>query len=176
MAFFSDSVLEDIAKDASSAGRYINPSKLNGEVRLRIFGAGKSGWEAWTTDNKPVRWPMKPEKLPANIRKQEGFQPIKHVLFGVVFDYAADDFKVLQITQKTLKEQLAKYQQDPDYGDPVNYDIKIGKTGEGKETKYTIVPSPPKPVNPAIQARYDELYCDLDALYEGGDPFTPTTA
>lgn len=174
--FLSTAVIEEISSEASSAGRYINPSKINGEIRLRFLGRGVTGFESWTNDNKPVRWQQKPEELPANIRKQEGYQPIKRFLAGVVYDYASDDFKILQITQRTLMDQLFKYMSDEDYGDPNGYDIKIGKTGEGKETKYTLVPSPPKALKAGVQEQYDALHCDLDQLFDGGDPFAEPSA
>jgi hypothetical protein len=174
--FLPNSVIEEISKEASSAGRYINPSKLTGEVRLRFLGIGITGFESWTTDNKPIRWETKPEELPANVRKQEGYQPIKRFLAGAVYDYASDEFKILQITQRTLMDQLFKYMSDEDYGDPTGYDIKIGKTGEGKETKYTLVPSPPKPLKSSVLERFDETPCDLSQLFEGGDPFAEPSA
>ena len=175
--FLSASAIEEISKESSGSGRYLNPAKIDGEVRVRFFGTGRTGFEAWTDDNKPVRWPTKPEKLPANIRQQEGFQTLKRFLAGLVYDYSANDFKILQITQKTLMDQLFRFIQDEDYGQPVNYDIKIGRTGDGKNTQYTLVAAPPKDIKADIQARYDELPpYDLDRLFDGGDPFAAPAA
>lgn len=174
--FLSLDVIEEIAKESSGSGRYINPSKIEGELRLRFFGTGITGFEAWTEDNKPIRWETKPEKLPANVRVQEGYAPLKRFLAAKVYDYAAGDFKILQITQKTLMDQLFKYIKDEDYGDPTQYDIKISKTGEGKKTEYTLVAAPPKPVSKEIQAAYDEWPCNLNALFDGDDPFAEASA
>ena len=112
--FLSASAIEEISKESSGSGRYLNPAKIDGEVRVRFFGTGRTGFEAWNDDNKPVRWPTKPEKLPANIRQQEGFQTLKRFLAGLVYDYSANDFKILQITQKTLMDQLFRFIQDED--------------------------------------------------------------
>jgi len=169
--FLSAAAIEEISKEASGSGRYLNPSKFTEETRLRFFGSGLTGFEAWTVDNKPIRWETKPEELPANIKQQEGYQTIKRFLAGVVYDYASDDFKILQMTQKTLMDQLFKYIADEDYGDPTNYDIKISKKGEGKQTEYTLVAAPPKEVKPALQARFDDLECDLTRLFDNEDPF-----
>ena len=174
--FLSASAIEEISKESSGSGRYLNPAKIDGEVRVRFFGTGRTGFEAWTDDNKPVRWPTKPEKLPANIRQQEGFQTLKRFLAGLVYDYSANDFKILQITQKTLMDQLFKFIKDEDYGDPTTYDIKIGKTGEGKKTEYTLVAAPPKAVKADLKTRYDELTCDLSRLFDGDDPFATAAA
>jgi hypothetical protein len=174
--FLSASAIEEISKESSGSGRYLSPSKIDGEVRVRFFGAGITGFEAWTEDNKPVRWEAKPEELPAGIRQQEGFQTLKRFIAGLVYDYSANDFKILQITQKTLMDQLFKFIKDEDYGDPTAYDIKIGKTGEGKKTEYTLVAAPPKAVKADLQARYDELTCDLSRLFDGDDPFAAPAA
>jgi hypothetical protein len=174
--FLSKGAIEEISKESSGAGRYLNPSKITDEVRVRFFGEGATGFEAWTTDNKPIRWESKPEELPSNIRQQEGYQTVKRFIAGVVYDYSSDDFKILQITQKTLMDQLFKFISDEDYGDPTGYDVKIGKTGEGKKTEYTLVAAPPKPVKADLQARFDDLTCDLNRLYDGEDPFAEASA
>ena len=175
-AFLSEVLVEEISKETSGSGRYINPSKIEGEIRLRFFGEGLTGFEAWTEDNKPVRWETRPEELPANIKRQEGYQPIKRFLAGVVYDYANEDFKILQITQKTLMDQLFKYMKDEDYGDPRGYDVKISKTGEGKKTEYSLVAAPPKPVIASVQKAYDGLTCNIKALLDGDDPFAEASA
>lgn len=175
-AFLSTELIDEISKESSGSGRYINPAKIEGELRLRFFGAGITGFEAWTDENKPIRWETKPSELPANIRQQEGYQTFKRFLAGVVYDYTSASFKILQITQKTLMDQLFKYMKDEDYGDPTNYDIKISRTGEGKKTEYTLVAAPPKPPTKDIQAAYDELTCNLSALYDGDDPFADPSA
>lgn len=175
-AFLSPDLVDEIAKESSGSGRYINPAKIEGEIRLRFFGSGITGFEAWTDDNKPVRWETKPEQLPANIRQQEGYPTLKRFLAGLVYDYASESFKILQITQKTLMDQLFKFMKDEDYGDPNQYDIKIGRTGEGKKTEYTLVAAPPKPVSKDIQLVYDNLTCNLNALFDGDDPFAETSA
>jgi hypothetical protein len=175
-AFLSAAAIEEISKESSGSGRYLNPAKITDEVRVRFFGAGITGFEAWTVDNKPIRWETKPEELPSNIRQQEGYQTIKRFIAGVVYDYSADDFKILQITQKTLMDQLFKFISDDDYGDPTSYDIKISKSGEGKKTEYSLVAAPPKTVKAELQERFENFKCDLPRLFDGEDPFGDATA
>lgn len=174
--FLSDDLVEEISKEASGSGRYISPSKIEGEIRLRFFGSGVTGFEGWTEDNKPVRWETKPTELPANIRQRDNGPAVKRFLSGVVWDYANEDFKILQVTQKTLMEQLFKFIKDEDYGDPTGYDIKISRTGEGKSTEYSLVAAPPKPPTKEIQAAYAALTCNLNALFDGDDPFAEASA
>ena len=53
---FSVTEAEVLAKEVSSSGgRFINPSKIDGEIRIRLFGEGVTGFEGWTNDSKPVR-------------------------------------------------------------------------------------------------------------------------
>ena len=104
--------IEEISSEASSLGRYINPSKLDSgvEKRLRFFGPGITGFSAWTVDKKPIRWETKPEQLPANIAPDMGGKVgVKRFLAGVVYDYEAGDFKILEINQRTLMDQLFKF-------------------------------------------------------------------
>ena len=175
-AFLSSTAIEEISKESSGSGRYLHPSKLTEEVRVRFFGTGITGFEAWTDDNKPIRWETKPEELPANIRQQEGYQTIKRFVAGIVYDYSADDFKIIHITQKTLMDKLFKFISDEDYGDPTGYDVKIDKTGEGKKTEYTLVAAPPKAVKAEVQKRFDQLKCDLSRLFDGEEPFGESAA
>lgn len=173
--FLTREAIDEISKETSGSGRYLNPSKFTEETRLRLFGAAITGFEGWTEDNMPIRWEIKPEELPANIRVQQGFQTLKRFIMVLAYDYASDEFKILQLTQKTLMDQLFKYMADEDYGSPHNYDIKISKKGEGKKTEYTLVAAPPKEVKPSIQARYDEIECDLNRIYDNEDPFGTET-
>ena len=172
-AWLKAETLEELQKEAAAAGAYLNPSKLTDkERRVRFMGEGKTGWTAWSTENKPLRWEYLPEEPPDNIKPDlSGKKALKRFLVTVVYDYESDDFKIFEMTQRSLMEQLFKYYQDSDYGDPTAYDIKLSKTGTGKETSYSLVAAPPKPIGKDILARFDEFYCNLDALYDGGDPF-----
>lgn len=174
--FLSLDVVEEISKESSGNGRYINPAKIEGEKRLRFFGAGITGWEAWTTDNKPVRWELKPEEFPANIRRDDGNVTCKRFLAGCVYDYEDSSFKMLSITQRTLMDQLFRFMKDSDYGDPSGYDIKISKTGEGLKTVYTLVAAPPKPVTKEIATAYESVHCNPHALFDGDDPWAEPSA
>lgn len=175
--FLSLDTLEEISKESSSSGRYINPARVEGEKRMRFFGPGITGHSAWTTEGKPVRWEQKPSALPADIAPDmNGRVGTKRFLAGLVYDYEAGDFKILEISQKTLMDQLFKFMKDTDYGDPTGYDIKLSKTGEGIKTEYTLVAAPPKPVSKEIQDAYEKVNCNLKALFDGDDPWAEASA
>lgn len=176
-AFLDLELVDEISKESSSSGRYINPSKLTGEKRLRFMGRGITGFGSWTIDKKPIRWESKPSELPSNLAPDfTGKISVKRFIAGVVYDYEDGDFKILEITQRRLMDQLFKFIKDSDYGDPSGYDIKISKSGEGKDTEYSLVAAPPKSVTKEIATAYEDLTCNLNALFDGEDPWAEPSA
>ena len=175
MSFLSQETFEEIRTEAPEGGRYINPSKhlTEEDRRLRFVGPGITGFEAWTTEDKPIRWEQKPAELPDNIKPDlKGRITSKRFIAGVVWDYAEDNFKILQITQRSIMEQLDKFVKDSEYGDPLGYDIKLSKKGKGLDTEYTLIAAPPKPLHPDIQEAFDASGIKINAMFEqGGDPF-----
>ena len=66
-----------------------------------------------------MRWEVKPEALPSNLAPDmSGKVTLRRFIAGLVYDYEAQDFKILEITQRTLMDQLFKFIKDEDYGDP----------------------------------------------------------
>jgi hypothetical protein len=61
--------------------------------------------------------------------------------------------------------------QNPDWGDPREYDITITRKGSDLDTEHTVLPGKQTPVNPVTKTMFDKAKINLDALYEGGDPF-----
>jgi hypothetical protein len=179
---------------ASNTGRYINPSKIDGSIRFRFFGQGRTGYEGWVEleggKNKPVRWEELPDEtdLPPNIRLTDGKPQIKRFIAGIVYEYKLNksgeivedegQFKIITISQKSIMEQLFKYIADADYGDPNGYDIKLARTGEGLKTEYTLTPAPPKAVAKSITALWEKEQdsIDLDAYMACDDPFKSDAA
>lgn len=166
----------EISKEVQSgSGNYINPSKINGELRVRLYGEGITGYEAWITEDgkdKPVRWESKPADLPENIRKDEnGNSQLKRFCAALAWDYESSQFKILSLTQKTLIGALMGLIADEDWGDPAGYDIKIGKKGEGLKTEYSLKPVSKKSPSKESSDAFAELSCDLTKMFDGEDPF-----
>lgn len=61
----------------------------------------------------------------------------------LVIDREDNKVKVLE-GGPTIFNQIKNYAKEEDYGDPTKYDFKINKEGTGRETKYTLMPSPKK--------------------------------
>lgn len=148
-----------------TAGSYMKIQ--DGENKIRILSAPVMGWEDWTTDKKPVRFTMdnKPSK------SIDPKRPVKHFWAFIVWNYAEERIQIMQVTQATIRTTLATLCKDSDWGDPFFYDIKISKSGEGKDTEYTVTPLPHKPLSDHIKEAFLEKRCNLDALFEGADPF-----
>ena len=173
---FSVTEAEVLAKEVStSGGRFINPSKIDGEIRIRLFGEGVTGFEGWTNDSKPVRWESRPAELPENIRKSDdGKDPLKRFVAAIAWDYDSSSFKIISLTQKSLIKELMGYIADADWGDPAGYDIKITRKGEGLQTEYKMTPCPKKSPTKESADAFAELACDLSKLFDGEDPFGET--
>jgi hypothetical protein len=138
----------------------------DGDNKFRILSQPIIGWEDWD-DKKPVRFRFNEKPLkPIDPKK-----PVKHFWAFIVWNYMEEKIQILQVTQATIRNCIESLCKDQDWGAPYFYDIKILKKGEGKDTAYMVNPLPHKPVDPAIKKAFYEKRCNLDALFEGLDPF-----
>ena len=144
----------------------INYAKINlGENRFRICSKPILGWEGWK-EKKPYRFPFakKPEAV--------FDQPVKHFWAFVVWDYSDKTLKVLEITQATVQTAITDIARSQDWGNRWEYDIKITKTGQDKNTKYSVLPAPKAKVTEEVYKATLEKPVWLDALFlKDGDPF-----
>jgi hypothetical protein len=70
---------------------------------------------------------------------------------------------------------LLNYIEDPEWGDPKNYDFTVVKTKENDIVKYAVKTSPHKPLPQEISDKFNALKISLDALFTGADPFENNT-
>lgn len=184
MPFLTAEQLDTLNENSQGSSSYVNLSKLplDKECRFRFFGSAILGWQGWVKDpetgnNKPIRWERKPDELPPNIEPdRQGNINLTFFVAGLVWDYTNDRFGIMQVTQKSVLERIDKLERDEDYGEITGYDIKITRRMKGDFTNYELAPTPPKPPAKSIQAAYEDLYCNLAALYDGGDPFKDSDA
>lgn len=143
-------------------------SKLEqGDNRFRIMSSPIVGWEDWK-DKKPLRFRMN-NKPQAPVDAE---QPIKHFWAMLVWDYQMVKPAILEITQKSIQKALEALAGNADWGSPLQYDVIINKTGSGMQTEYTVTPVPPKPLQEGIANAFIGLSVNLEALFDGKDPFT----
>lgn len=173
MAFLEAQVIDKITAESSSSGRFVNPAKCKEETRLRLLGEGITGYTIWTEEGKPLRWETMPEEVPENARPDmNGSTVPKRFIAAWCWDYQEGMIKILEITQKTVMQQLAQYLSDEDYGAQVEtYDIKIKRNDNGGKVSYDLKAAPPKPMNKQIQAAWENHDGNLKALFDGEDPF-----
>lgn len=146
-----------------------------GANKFRILSNPIMGWEYWTEakgkeKSKPVRSIERPSVIPLDADISKGWNP-RYFWAFVVWNLDAKRLQILEITQKRLLESLQSLVTNEDYGDPKGYSITITRDGEGLESTYTLMPSPPKPVPTDILKQFEEAHIRLEAMYDGQDPF-----
>jgi len=78
-------------------------------------------------------------------------------MVAIVWGYKDHEFKILEITQYTITDQLFKYMQDSDFGDTRECDIKINKPGTSGRVRYIVIAAPPKPLLNAAATALETL-------------------
>jgi hypothetical protein len=137
-----------------------------GANKFRMLSKPIIGWEDWK-DKKPLRYKIdnKPD-YPINPGK-----PIKHFWAMIVWNYQTERIEILEITQISIQQVITSLSRDPEWGVPFKYDIKVERQGTGMDTKYTILGMPPSKVIEEVKQAYKDTPINLDALYDGEDPF-----
>ena len=150
-----------------------------GENKFRILASPILGNEGWVTeerDGKEVRKPVR-KRMDEKIVGDELGDPekIRHFWTMPVWNYKAEMVQILEITQKKIQRTLRALAKSEDWGSPLKYDIGVHRTGETmQDTEYQVVPSPPKSVAKEIKEAFDAKPINLEALFDGEDPFEKT--
>jgi hypothetical protein len=156
---------EFIGEDSLSSGtsRYMKLEK--GDNQLRVVSKPITGWIEWI-DKKPIR-----SAIDAEPEASDDENPPRKFLAMVVLDKADDQVKILDLTQQSVIKAMRALANNPEWGSPFTYDLNIQRTGEDFKTKYTVTPSPKKALSKEIVKEITETYCNLEALFEGEDPW-----
>jgi|SRR3990167_1682490 len=164
------SFLPDKYEVPKSSGNYLRFEE--GENKFRIMDNAVIGYEYWVTDKegnkKPVRKRMN-EAIP--VEELEGDELPKHFWAFPVYNYAEEKIQILEITQKGIMRDIRALEKSKDWGDPQNYDLLVTRTGKKLDTKYSVNPVPPKPMDKGIIQYYKDLELNLEALFDNNDPF-----
>ena len=139
---------------------YEIPTSLNGESQwaklkdgpntVRILGKGVAGYEWWI--NKEVTRVEKATDIPNG-------QEHKHFwMIPVSVDYGPT--QIWTITQATIQRAISDLDQNKNWGDAINYDLTITRTGADLDTTYSVVPNPKSPVKKSVKAEYKEWALD----------------
>lgn len=161
---------EFIGEDSLSSGSSLYLKFNKPDTQFRIISKPISGWLDWIEDGdkkKPIRTTLAEGEPEAS---DEDNKPKKFVTF-VVFDREDDAVKILELTQQSVIKAIRALASNPEWGNPFSYDINVKKTGEKMKTKYTVTPSPKKPMSKSDIQTCEETPCNLEALFAGEDPW-----
>jgi hypothetical protein len=131
--------------------------------RIRCMSKPMIFREGWI-DGRPVRCVMD-ESLPAEV------EDAKTVIAIMVHDFEAEGPALWTIPQKGIQRTLVDLANDPDYGDPRGYDLKVSRKGSGMDTSWTVLPGPQLELANKIKALYKNIRLDWDLFLKGeGSP------
>lgn len=153
-----------------------------GDNRFRILGSFAEGTairgtEYWRTVDgvrKPVR--LKPN-VPVPVGELEinqfGDPDVpKHFWALPVYNYNDKLVQILEITQKMILNFIKKQVENPKWGDPRDYDFVVTRSVEKGKTTYTVANDPKEKIDEGILQLYKDMDININALYDGDDPFT----
>ena len=158
------------------SGRYFKPQA--GANKVRIITPAIVGHVFWRTEGdtrRPVRRRMEEPIVAGDLQvnpQTNQTEKVKHFWAVGIWNYGAAQVQVWEITQQTIQSAIIGLDESEDWGDPTTYDLTVKKSGTGLDTEYTVTPSPKKPLDAAAAAAVRDTPLNLEALYEGGDPFT----
>jgi len=169
MSFLPDG--EVIPAGASNYMKFTDP-----ENRFRVLDSAITGYELWV-EGKPIRNKRKEdftlEQLSnADINKFTGKRRLPQYFWAFpVYNYKSEKIEILEVTQMGVMNGIKDYLEDPDYGDPKEYDLIAIRDDEQDPVKYRVKAKPPKELDPEISKQYRNMNINLAALYKGDDPF-----
>lgn len=142
----------------------------DGDTKIRILTSPIIGYEYFTVDNKPSRSKTMFKSTP-DIKE---WAKVKEFWAFVVYNYNEEAVQIMEVTQNTIKNQIFALSKDEDFGDPKLYDLKINRSGKDLETTYQVKALWQKPFENK-QAIEEAKNINLEALFDGLDPFAPVT-
>lgn len=151
---------------------YEVPTKSNGFMKFekgantfRILSSPIIGWEYWIEDSEGKRKPVRTRM------NEEHPEESKHFWAMCVWNYKAKCVQILEITQAGIQKSIKALIDNPKWGKPFDYDISVTRQGDKLETEYSVMPEPKEELSQEIKAAYTKAKINLEALYEGGNPF-----
>lgn len=174
--------------EGSTGGKYFKLKDVatakDKTAYIRILCPFIGGWEAWDTDTKPHRFTTKQEVLDAvasgnlALRVEANKKNPKQFWASFVWNEAAGVVQVWSFTQVTVFTQLEAIAANKKLGQLDAREVSITVKGSGTDTEYTVMPCDKEPISDKGReawAAVQETAIGLDALYHGGDPFSPWT-
>lgn len=132
-----------------------------GDNKLRVLTSAKVGFEGWW-NNKPVRfgaeYNISADEYATLDKDKYNPEKAKYKQFAVciVWNYTENAVQIYSFTQKAIMNGLMQLAKDEDWGDITKYDIKINRTGDNTETRYSVTPLPKKELDKEIHTKFME--------------------
>ncbi len=155
--------LDGIDIPAGGSGDLFMKKLEQGENRLRILTTPIQGYVWWPeNENKPVR-----VKEAGEIKTGEDAKYFWFLTIAI-----NDEVKFLEIKQKTILNQIKALSDNKEWGEVLEYDITITRSGQDLETQYTVVPNPKKAVADDIAKKWADMKAryNADNLFAHGTP------
>jgi len=164
-------------KTPETPSRYM--SFEEGKNIIRVLSSAIVGWEWWTEDKEGNRKPNRVRayvEIPDQIKNHsDNRQRGKHFWAFVVYNFETKQIQILELIQKTIMRSIETLVQDKEnWGDPKEYNLVIMKQKTGSrdmDVEYSVMPQPKKEIDREIIENYKAMEINLEALYEGADPF-----
>lgn len=164
---------------SSSGSDYFRTKDLktlpNNSCDIRILCPFITGYEGWTSENKPLRAET-PADFPGGVvwRTERGVQQQPKPFWATaVWNREAKKIQVWSFTQATIFNQLKGLVENKKWGALDGYDVTITRKGDGTDTEYAVVPNPKEALDPEAMTAWADLqtrWLGLPALYSGGHP------
>lgn len=125
---------------------YMKMAKAGSPIKFVIAGQIVTGYSYWTNAKTKVRSREYPKTTPDIQVEEDGkVTRVSHFWCLPVYDTETETVRILEITQRTLQDQLNSIFSGGDYdlsdlSSPMA--IKISATGDKMLTKYTLMPVP----------------------------------
>lgn len=155
----------------STSGGYLKLQDGD-SVKVRILTNSIVGYEYFRVNGEsvsPVRGRVPFNGTPSD---SKDWQAPKEFWAFVVWNYESQSCQIWEVTQASIKKAIFTLYNDPDFGDPKTYDLKIARTWKGLDTTYTIMPLN-KWEFENTDAIKEAMSVRLEALFDGDDPFKP---
>lgn len=161
-------------KIPSSSGNYMKLK--DGPNRFYVLGPAIVGWQYWNLEGKPVRQKERFTEEPYDIKVNKDGQKdrIKHFWAFPVWNYEDNRVQILEITQSSIQGSM-KLKIDNRRGDVSKFDFIVTREGEGLGTDYDVDVDSHEPIPGEDNVKAGAKTINLEALYEGGDPFASHT-
>ena len=159
----------EVPKDSSNYFKF-----KQGANKFRILDNPILGQEGWTNENKPLRARMEEPLDTTNLKAAKSGKLIKHFWAMPVYNYDEKKIQVLEITQVSIQEIIKEYTDNPDWGEPLQYDITVTRKGENLDTEYTVIASPKKEIAEEIKKEWETIKnkgFNIDNMFTNENPF-----